>query len=49
MKYMTQKENLQLAIKYLEAAIDMFPDKDDEIRVYNNILEEIIEKLKLYL
>lgn len=43
---MTQKENIQEAIKHLDDAIDRFPDKDDEIREYNDFLETVICKLE---
>lgn len=42
---MTQKEALKQAVHYLEEAIDIFPDKDDEIREYNRKLEVIINQI----
>jgi hypothetical protein len=43
---MTQKEELRLAIDHCEKAVDMFPDKDDDIRAYNDMLYAIITMLK---
>ena len=43
---MTQKEEIKEAIKHLDKAIDTFPDKDDEIRAYNNCIDGIISTLK---
>jgi hypothetical protein len=43
---MTQREQLRLAIDHLEKAIDIFPDKDDEIIAYNSMLYAIITMLK---
>ena len=44
---MTQRENIIRAIDHLEKAIDTFPDKDDEIRKYNDDLWDIIDELKV--
>jgi hypothetical protein len=41
-----QKEHIEEAIKHLESAIDIYPDKTDEIRFYNDLLERIIARLK---
>lgn len=46
---MNQKEHIEEAIKQLEMAIDIFPDKTDEIRFDNDLLEVIISHLKLML
>jgi ABC-type transporter Mla subunit MlaD len=43
---MTQIEEIKEAIIHLEKAIDTFPDKDDEIREYNNKLDRIINELE---
>jgi len=43
----TQRENVLDAIKLLEQAIDTFPDKDDEIRRYNEVLDGMIAMLKI--
>lgn len=45
---MTQKEEIKEAIKHLELALDIFPDKDNEIRCYNDSIDGIINVL-LYL
>jgi hypothetical protein len=44
---MTQIEQINLAIDHLERAVDIFPDKDDEIRAYNDMLYAIISMLKV--
>jgi hypothetical protein len=44
---MTQGEEITLAIEHLEKAVDIFPDKDDEIRAYNDMLYAIISMLKV--
>lgn len=46
---MTQKENIQKAIKHLELAIDTFPDKDDTIRRTNEAIYGIIATLKIFI
>ena len=47
--FKTQKEELVLAIEHLEKAVDCFPDKDDEIRAYNEMLYAIIRIIRRYL
>lgn len=44
---MTQQEALNKAIEYLEEAIDTFPDKDEEIRLYNEALYGMIAMLRI--
>lgn len=44
---MTQKEAILEAIKHVGTAIDTFPDKDDSIRITNEVLYGIIATLKL--
>jgi len=39
---MTQLENLKEAVKHLELAIDIYPDKDAEIRRDNRELDGLI-------
>jgi prefoldin subunit 5 len=46
---MTQKEAIKKAIEFLEKAIDTFPDKDDEIREYNDKLDKMIEELRQFI
>jgi ABC-type transporter Mla subunit MlaD len=46
-KMKPQRENILDAIKSLEQAIDTFPDKDDEIRRYNEVLDGMIAMLKI--
>jgi hypothetical protein len=43
---MTQNEEIKEAIKHLDKAIDTFPDKDNEIRAYNDMIDGIIATLK---
>ena len=40
---MTQLEALKQVIHYLEEAVDIFPDKDDKTREYNEKLYNIIK------
>jgi len=44
---MTQQEAIREAIKYLEQAIDTFPDKDDQIRRQNGAIEGMIDMLHI--
>lgn len=48
-KYMTQKENIKIAIEHLLEAIDTFPDKDDKIRLTNDALYGMIATLKMFI
>jgi hypothetical protein len=43
---MTQIEEIKEAIKHLDLAIDTFPDKDNEIRAYNDMIDGIVATLK---
>lgn len=44
--YRTQLEHCEKALEHLKNAIDIFPDKDDTIREYNNKLDKIISQLE---
>lgn len=44
---MTQIEHIKEAIKHLQEAYDTYPDKDDQIRLYNDMLDGMIAMLKI--
>lgn len=46
---MKQGDAIREAIKYLELAIDTFPDKDDEIRRTNGAIDGMIDTLHIIL
>jgi len=46
---MTIKEEMREAIKHLELAIDIYPDKDDQIRRENDAIYGMISMLKIIL
>jgi len=46
---MTIREEMREAIKHLELAIDIYPDKDDIIRRENDAIYGMISMLKIIL
>jgi len=46
---MTIREEMKEAIKHLELAIDIYPDKDDKIRRENWAIEGMISMLHIIL
>ena len=42
-----QIEAIKEAMKYLDMAIDRFPDKDDEIRRHNGAIDGMIDMLAI--
>lgn len=46
---MTYREHIEKAIEHLKVSIDIDPDKDDHIRLYNDMLYGIIAQLKITL
>jgi hypothetical protein len=46
---MTIREEMKEAIKHLELAIDIYPDKDDQIRRENGAIQGMIDMLHIIL
>ena len=44
---MTIREEMREAIKHLELAVDVYPDKDDKIRRENDVIYGMISMLKI--